>query len=281
MQNILIIGADSTIGAHLKKHCDAHGKTVYGTTRHANRCTETTFFLDLLNPDAFHIPYHITIDTVVFCAAMSTIKECEENKEKSYQINVTSPITLATYLKNRFNPFMIFLSSNAVFNGSKPFCLETEPPCPINYYGQCKVETEKKLAKITNKLTILRMTKVLHPDHALIKKWIHDLKNGEKIYPFTDLMLAPISLDMVSTAIEKLSALKKSGIFHLSGKQDITYAELAKMIGKKINVNESLIIQTQDIEPNIKIYNSLATHNTQKILSLLSQHHENVFSDLF
>lgn len=266
MQNMLIIGADSIIGAHLKKRCEAQSDTVYGTTRNANRCTETTFFLDLLNPDAFHIPDHITIDTVVFCAAMSIIKECEENKELSYQINVESPIKLAHYLKNRFNPFMIFLSSNAVFDGSKPFRLESEQPCPINYYGFCKAETENKLSNISNKLAILRLTKVLYPDHPLIKKWIEDLQNSKNIFPFADLMLAPITLDMVFETIEKLTIIKIPGVFHISGNQDITYAELAKQIAKDIKCDYKLIINSNSKKIATLCYTSLDMSLTEKIL---------------
>src|SRR3990167_5396214 len=113
MTTILIIGSDSTIGSHLTRQLETHGDTVYGTTRHLDRCTETNFFLDLLNPDAFNLPDHINIDIVVFYAAISIIKDCEKNKALSYQINVEAPIKLACYLKNKFNPFMIFLSSNA------------------------------------------------------------------------------------------------------------------------------------------------------------------------
>lgn len=121
MTAILIIGSDSTIGAYLKQQYETCGDTVIGTTRHVDRCINTTVFLDLLHPEKFKLPNHINIGSVIFCAAMSTIKACEENKAVSYQINVDAPITLAQFLKNRSNPFMIFLSSNAVFDGKKPF----------------------------------------------------------------------------------------------------------------------------------------------------------------
>src|SRR3990167_2067366 len=273
MTTILLIGSDSTIGSHLKKQLKTQGKTICGTTRHKDRCTETIFFLDLLNPDAFTLPENISIDTVIFCASMSIIKECEDNKALSYQINVESTIKLARYLKNRFDPFIIFLSSNAVFDGSKPFFLETDTPCPINYYGHCKIEAEKKLAGITDKLAILRCTKVLYSDHPLIKKWIQDLQNGEKIYPFDDLMLAPISLEMVSTAIKKLSDLKKPGIFHLSGNNDITYVELARLIAKQIKCDNKLIISTCDTkkqtgQSQIKNNTTLDMTNFKKILGI-------------
>lgn len=281
MQNILIIGSDSTIGAHLKKDCEARGKTIYGTTRHANRCTETTFFLDLLNPNAFNIPDHIIIDTVVFCAAMSKIKECEENKALSYQINVESNLKLARYLKKKFNPFIIFLSSNAVFDGSKPFRLETEPPCPINYYGECKTEAEKKLLAITNKLAIIRLTKVLHPNHPLIKKWIIDLHDGKNIYPFSDIMLAPISLNTVTEAIQKIANLEKKGIFHASGDCDITYFELAQKIAKKTKLNSKLIVNTISGYQSISLYNSLDMRNTRTYLKLTPISINKVVDSLF
>lgn len=268
MTTVLIIGADSTVGTHLKKQFESHGKTVYGTTRHTDRCTNTTFFLDLLNPNAFTLPSDISIDTVVFCAAMSIIRECEENKLLSYQINVESPIKLACYLKNKFNPFIIFLSSNAVFDGSKPFFLEKDTPCPINYYGNCKAEAEKKLADITNKLAILRMTKILYPDHPLIKTWIHSLQNGENIYPFSDLLLAPISLTNVSDTIRKIAVLQKTGVFHLSGNQDISFAELAKKLAEKIKSSMQLIITSNSQQQSISHYNSLDMRSSKYYLGI-------------
>lgn len=281
MTTILIISCDSIISAHLKKQFETHGKMVYGTTRHKDRCSNTTFFLDLLNPEAFNLPNDIVIDTVVFCAAISKIKECEDNKKLSYQINVESPVILAHYLKNRFNPFMIFLSSNAVFDGSKPFFLETDRPCPINYYGYCKTEAEKKLSKITEKLAILRLTKVLYPEHPLIRKWISDLKNNKHIYPFGDLRLAPISLEMASNAIEKIAALQQPDIFHISGSQDITYAELAKKLIEKMKSNAQLIIISNSYHQPRSRYNSLDMTHSKNALQISTTNNQSIFDELF
>lgn len=265
MTAILIIGSDSTIGAHLKKQFEMQGETVYGTTRHKDRLSNTTFFLDLLNPDAFNLPNHINIDSAVFCAAMSTIKECEENKVLSHQINVDSPIKIARYLKNNFNPFMIFLSSNAVFDGSRPFFSETAPPCPINYYGYCKAEAEKKFAEVTTRLSILRLTKVLYPEHPLIKKWRDALKNNQPIYPFSNVKLAPISLNDVSETIEKIAALQQPGIFHLSGDKDISYADLARKLANELNITSQLVISSHSTNTPISLYDSLDMKESKKI----------------
>ena len=75
------------------------------------------------------------------------------------------------------NCFVIFLSSNAVFEGSKPYYKYFEKVKPINNYGLFKSQVEKFIISSSkNYACILRLTKVISNKSSFILNWEKDLK---------------------------------------------------------------------------------------------------------
>ena len=81
-------------------------------------------------------------NVVIHTAAIGSVDYAEKNKEYTKTVNVGGT-KIITELCERWKSHLVYISSNAVFNGLSPFYSENDEVAPINYYGQLKVEAEK------------------------------------------------------------------------------------------------------------------------------------------
>lgn len=266
-EKVLIIGIDSQIGDALKIYLISKKIIVYGTTRRKEFVNRNTYFLDLEKP-SFEI-FENEFTSVIVCAATTNIAECENEQAKHKIINVTNTIKIIDKLAKK-NSFIIYLSSNAVFNGKKQFYKNNEKTCPSTIYGKFKTEVEEYLTNIvSNKSCILRLTKVITKNTPFIEHWKNEVKLKRSIKTFKNKFLSPVNIDIVINSIYLLIKKKQTGIFQLGGINEISYTEYAKLIFKDSPSSLKLISDEIDINLGTKnIYSSLYTNLPDHIKNL-------------
>lgn len=165
---------------------------------------------------------------------------CQVNPETTRQVNVLNTVALAKRLVNR-GAFVIFLSTNTVFDGDTPFVKPTDPVNPQTEYGRQKAEAEEQLQIFKDKISVVRFNKVITPDMLLFNGWVRDLKTRKQIHPFSDMVMAPLSLEFVVKVLLQVSKSQLPGITQASAAEDVTYTYAAKYISKKLGVEQKLI----------------------------------------
>ena len=256
-KNILVIGANSQIGSALIKSQLNRYFNVHGTTRHADRTDEYMFFYDLaepeLNLDFFKYEY------VIICAAITNIAHCESDPQYCERINTKKTITLIKKCVDS-NCFVIFLSSNAVFDGSKQFYKHNDHPNPNTIYGKSKLLVENYIQSLNaNQACILRLTKVITESSQFIQNWMNAAEKGEEIKAFSNKFISPIDIKDVIESILILVESKSSGIFQFGGNEEISLFNYAKKIFSSNPKILSQVVETEDINTNYSKYNSLVT----------------------
>jgi dTDP-4-dehydrorhamnose reductase len=216
----LIIGGDSTIGKELSKYWTKLNIPHSSSTRRLAQVNKMRPYVDLATKEWSDLDV-VRYDAVVLCAAATKLSECEEHPLETAKINIESTISIANYMSLQ-GAYLLLLSSNQVFDGSKPFRHVSEQVCPINEYGRQKVETENQILKLPCS-AILRLTKVIHNNITLINKYEADLQMGKSIEAYENLYISPISMINVLIKIDELLKYRKQGIYHLSGEFDISY----------------------------------------------------------
>lgn len=78
---------------------------------------------------------------VVHSAALRSPDECEADFARAYQVNVVSTEYIAEACR-RNNCFLLYVSSDYIFSGTKPPYREDGPADPINIYGRTKASAE-------------------------------------------------------------------------------------------------------------------------------------------
>jgi dTDP-4-dehydrorhamnose reductase len=160
-----------------------------------------------------------------------------------------------------------------------------EPTCPFNEYGRQKALVEQCLMSVGN-TAVLRLTKVIGPSVPLFDRWISSGQGGETIRPFADLTLAPVKLDRVATVAREIASLRRTGIHHLSGDQDISYFDAARIGFRAIGIDEALISPGQWSESGCTNaapprYSSLDVSETRAPLSRAIETSEQTIRDYF
>lgn len=231
----LIIGMDGAIGAALTAALIADGWDVAGTSRRG-RADAVRLDLADLPGDLSALP---AADVAFLCAAVTRQPDCRTDPDRAGRVNCDAPLRLAAAVAERGGR-TVFLSSAAVFDGTRPARPADDPTCPLNDYGRMKAAAEAGVSATPGGV-VVRLTKVLHPDLSLFSGWIAALRAGRTVEAFTDLMISPIALADVAAGLALIGRSGEDGIFQLSGAADISYFTAARHIAARLGADPDLV----------------------------------------
>ena len=255
----LVIGGDSLLGKAVIEHLKRFGQKVVATTRRRENVSDSSLFLDLSgNVSSWDIPEGI--NKVFLCASVTKMEQCQRQPEESRRVNVDGMLLLAAMLSER-GISIIYPSTSQIFDGQKPNRKADDEVCPSVEYGRQKGAAEKGVLSISDRHSIIRFTKILGPDNPLINDWIVKLTQGEVIYPFFDMVLAPLHVDFAAQIMIAVAEKESFGIWQASAEKDVTYEELARYIAVKLKADEQYVQPISVYESGI-ILESVAKHTT-------------------
>jgi dTDP-4-dehydrorhamnose reductase len=128
------------------------------------------------------------------------------------------------------------LSSTAVFDFQKPHVPADTPVHPLTIHGQIKAEAEREFLASGALGSVLRLTKVVTRHAPLYSKWIAALGRNDQVVAFSDLHIAPISLEDATRAMCAVASDRGRGIYQVSGAHDISYFDVARHLAKMMGV---------------------------------------------
>jgi len=238
----LLVGGDAEIGVATARRLRTGGDAVTATTRRLDGVAADRPFLDLSSPlDGWEPPPGTQAACVV--AAVARLAACHADPVGSARVNVTQTIALCERLIAR-GVYLLFLSTNQVFDGRSPHVPADAPPAPVSEYGRQKARTEAALrAHIARgaPVAILRLAKVVSPDMALVRSWVASLSGGKPIRAFHDMTLAPTPIGIVAEAIARLLKDQVRGIFQLTGPRDVSYEAVGRHLARRLHADEALV----------------------------------------
>jgi dTDP-4-dehydrorhamnose reductase len=283
----LVIGGDSLVGGGLVRALARRGRYVLATTRRRDTLSAERVFLDFENEATFVAPADIRHAFLV--AAATNYDRCEKDP-LAHRTNVDLIPRLASALLEQ-GLFVTFISTNSVFGGDRPWPKEDDPHAPGIAYARQKSEGEKAICaaaerlNASDRLGIVRLTKILSPDVAPLPAWLSAWKRGEMVRPFSDLVFAPMSVRFVGVALATIGEKYIAGNLHLSGAENVTYVDLANAVARRLKIDDSLIVPTTAEEEGVSIafkprYSGLGMGRTSKLSGIKPQTLEHVVDDL-
>lgn len=226
---LLVIGADGLIGASLCRAARARSWTVRGTSR---RPVAPGFERLDLADDTVAPVLQDAHDVVILCAALSRHDQCAAAPQTGRLVNVESPVRIAQQVQGR-GAHVIFLSTDSVFGERNAHRGESDPVSPEGrVYPMLKAQAEARLQAVVpaERLTIVRLTKVVSVGRDPFATWCQRLATGRPLEALTDLTFAPVSLRQVTQSLLELCSARHPGILHLSGEHDLNYADFAALV---------------------------------------------------
>lgn len=206
---IMITGSSGRLGKELKK--------VF-----PNAITPTHEKLDITSyKDVYDFINTFKPDKIIHAAALVSIRECEKNKNKAWNVNVEGTKNLvkackSTSPKTKF----IYISTACVFSGEEGLYTESDLPNPKNYYSLTKLIGEFVIRELENWL-------IIRTNFVPKEPWPYP---GAFIDRFGTYLFA----DDVANAIKEVVEKDLSEIIHITGDRKISMFELAKKVSPDI-----------------------------------------------
>ena len=128
--------------------------------------------------------------------------------------------------------YVVLLSSTACIDFETPHVAADAPTRPRTFHGEIKADAEKMFLEGGAHGAVLRLTKVLTPDTGEVPAWIDSLRRRESITAFSDLHIAPISLEDATAAMLAVAKDRGASVYQMSGAKDVSYYEIALHLAK-------------------------------------------------
>ena len=182
-------------------------------------------------------------EIVIHAAAYTDVDGCELDREKAFAVNAegTRHVALAA---SRCRAKMIYLSTDYVFDGEKgePY-LETDPPHPLNVYGDSKLKGEQYVQEWGKDSLIIRTQWLYGP---FGKNFVTSIlqQAGEKsaISIVNDQTGSPTYTADLAKAICQMIQFDVRGIFHVANRDLCTWYTFGQAILQLSGVNRVKIL---------------------------------------
>ncbi len=186
-----------------------------------------------------------TFDCVVHAAGIASVDYVERHYAESLESNIVGTLNVSSACRRAGVP-MIYVSTNAVFDGRRAPYGETDPVGPVNKYGRLKVECERLVAETLERFTIVRPILMYGWNHMVTRPntatWIYDkLIRGERIKLVTDVRENPLYNLQCGRALWSAVRKEPGGVIHLAGKTAVNRHQFALTLAKVFGLDASLI----------------------------------------
>jgi dTDP-4-dehydrorhamnose reductase len=181
-------------------------------------------------------------DVILHMAALGNVDLCERDTALAWRINVEPTIQLAKSIWN-VTPFLIYLSTDYIFDGEVGNYSEDDPPNPVDYYGLTKLLGEIACTSAGVRCAIIRASSIygFGPGRTNFAKFlVEKLEKGETVKALIDQYTTPTQATLLAKAIHEIIDRKMEGIFHVVGEKMSRY-EFAVEVAKTLEFDASLI----------------------------------------
>ena len=248
-RKILITGGNGQLGACL--YNSFHGS--YNTIKTSLKRSDNSYQLDVTNSKQVEsVLIEEKPDIIINCASYNGVDKCESDKIKARNVIVDG---LANIIKfsNR-NSFIIHISSDYVFSGSKRSYSELDMPSPVNYYGKLKLESENMLIGSNKKYAIVRpnvlFSSAIDNKSNFLRWVVRNLKYQKNIDVVDDQVSNPTPVELLRDIIESIMLLNSEGVFNIGTADSISRYDFALKIAEKFGYDSKLInnVKTDDLK---------------------------------
>lgn len=185
-------------------------------------------------------------DVIVHSAAYTDVDGCELDKARAYRVNYLGTKLIAEYAR-RNGSFLVYISTDYVFDGERGLYREGDPPNPVNYYGLTKLLGEAAVASgVPEGSLIVRVSGLFGYSPTGKRNFgvnaLERLLNGVEVKAFTDQYLSPTYAPFLARAIVDLVERdpRPRGLLHLAGERMSRY-EFALLLAEAVGAERGLV----------------------------------------
>lgn len=253
MSAYLIVGASGFIGRHIYNYCKENQMEAIGT--YYNHCDNNSWIkFDMCSDDLEEICCNCfkgnLPDYLILCGANAGIDSCKRDEQASHRLNVIGTQRVLRQA-DQLGIKSVFLSSEAVFDGSKGINKEEDTPNPVTLYGRQKLEVERYIADNITNCLIFRISRAVGSSYGekdIFQEFYDKIIGREEIVCLRDQSFCLTEVNDIVLYIVKSLERELRGLFHISSNNYISRFELARLYAEKIFGGYDKIVEKEYTE---------------------------------
>lgn len=179
---------------------------------------------------------------ILHTAAVSRHETCERSPETAYTVNVEASRNLARAAQAAGST-LVYISTDAVFDGSVGVYSEEDEPRPFSIYGQTKLEGEFAVAEETDALVVRTNFFGWSPSgtSSILEYFYNSLSAGVPVKGFTDFHVTSMYVQHLMRAVWRLVECEARGVVHVASRDRLSKYEFAVAVADVFSLDASLI----------------------------------------
>jgi len=233
---VLITGATGTLGQAFARICESRGipyRLLSRATLDITDAAEVTRALEQYQPWA-----------VINTAGYVKVDAAEHDRDRCWQENVVGAEVLALACRRHGIPLVTY-SSDLIFDGQKGAAyVESDAPCPINWYGESKMAAESRVLAATPDALVIRTSAFFGPwdSYNVVTQALQTLRGGDPFHVPADIVVTPTYVpDLVHATLDLLIDGER-GVWHLTNQTPVTWEELVQRAAAAADISSASLI---------------------------------------
>jgi dTDP-4-dehydrorhamnose reductase len=243
-RKLLVTGGSGLLGSNIAQMAQKKYEVYATYFKHSVKMDNVHFFqVDLTRREEYKKIIEINPDSIIHCAALTDVDFAEQNPDEAFLLNVIATKNISKVARD-LGAYLIFISTDSVFDGIKGNYSEKDQTNPINVYGETKLRAEKDIETVQENHMIVR-TNIYgwnkRDKYSLAEWMINKLSNAEILPAFRDVFFSPILVNDLANVLFKLEEKNYRGLLNIAGGERCSKLEFAYKIAEIFYLDSSLI----------------------------------------
>jgi dTDP-4-dehydrorhamnose reductase len=242
---VLVTGASGLVGARVAYLLNQTGHELYSAYDAHKPTTGNPIHFDLTNLNQIpSVIKEISPNIIIHTAALTNVDLCEEKPEAAMLVNSEATGRIAG-AASQIGAYMVYLSTDYVFDGITGSYGEEDRPNPINHYGQSKLLGEQLLRESGARHCIVRTSVVYGWGRERTPNfgtWVlSNLRSNQPVSALVDQFVSPTLNSSLAEMLLEVAQRRFDGVLHLAGNRRIDRFNFAVRIAQTFHLNPDLV----------------------------------------
>ena len=238
---ILITGGSGLLGGKVAELAQARGYEVFsGYAHNAPGFGRAVKFNLLDGPAISETIVRLKPEIIIHSAALTDVDRCEREKELAYKINVEG-MRIVSEASKRAGSFLIYISTDYIFDGIRGMYKEGDDPHPLNYYGLTKLLGEEFCDGCIARSCVIYGSRPSSGKVNFALWIINSLRSNQPIDVVTDQFITPTLNSNLAAMVLEAGERHLDGTYHLTGASRISRYDFARTVARMLDLDLSLI----------------------------------------
>lgn len=172
-------------------------------------------------------------DVILHAGALSGHEACERDPNLAYLVNTRSTEVLAQAAAS-LGSKLIYVSTDAVFDGSVGHYSEADEPNPFSVYGRTKLSGERAALVAPRHLVVRTNFFGWSPSgHAsVLEFFLNRLRSDASVVGYSDFVVSSTYVQSLIEVIERLHACDARGFVHVASADAMSKYEFGRLVAQ-------------------------------------------------